>query len=304
MTSLPKKCNHCKDPDGEDIFPYYGLPPHNHHYVNDKLVLGSTEFLEEKYYPFNFCPDEDGLGTYTCCIHCESPTIDSRIINLLRSPDDPAFIKDFLDWQESDENNKVVRLNLLNRKGYTPYCSSPICTLDQPRTIRKANQFVCGCGFRTNYDWKFNNAYRSKWNDYKIDEQVFYFENHDLRLYRIVSPVYIQDGIEMVAIQLADQTHPKDDGLGGKLEYYYQFIHQMDLNKTWHVKADELRYPTDEELITRLRSYPMIVNEFNWMHQFGYDISSEHTEEKPKPVDRNKTGKISKTTSMLMGRLK
>ncbi len=65
-------CEHCTDPDGERIFPYYGLAPHEHLYVNGRVVLGSTVFDSKETWPKNFMPDEDDdyAGTYTHCLKC------------------------------------------------------------------------------------------------------------------------------------------------------------------------------------------------------------------------------------------
>jgi hypothetical protein len=66
MNEINQICEYCDDGNGESVFPYYGLAPHTH----KTGIIGTTEFTGE--IPENFCPDfeDEGLGTYTHCLHC------------------------------------------------------------------------------------------------------------------------------------------------------------------------------------------------------------------------------------------
>lgn len=58
----------------------------------------------------------------------------------------------------------IVRDNLMNEKGYSPYCGSMgPCAL--PRTHFDGEQFFCKhCGWRSGFPEKFINEYKKKWN--------------------------------------------------------------------------------------------------------------------------------------------
>ena len=67
-----KGCEHCLDPDGDNVYPYYGLRPHGHDLSKTGSFIGSTVF-DDGPLPDNFEPDKetDGqCGTYTHCPHC------------------------------------------------------------------------------------------------------------------------------------------------------------------------------------------------------------------------------------------
>ncbi len=66
-------CKHCTAPNGDVVYPYYGLAPHVH-----TQRLGGTEFTGEV--PENFEPDPDapGLGTYYCP-NCKERASDGRL---------------------------------------------------------------------------------------------------------------------------------------------------------------------------------------------------------------------------------
>lgn len=57
----------------------------------------------------------------------------------------------------------VVRDNLMNTNGYSPYCGNVKCRL-MPRTNFDGQQFVCKCcNWRSGFDEEFIKAYREKW---------------------------------------------------------------------------------------------------------------------------------------------
>lgn len=60
----------------------------------------------------------------------------------------------------------IVRENLMNEKGYTPYCGShvPICC-SNPRTFFQHDQFHCPeCGWTSQFPSYFIERYKQKWN--------------------------------------------------------------------------------------------------------------------------------------------
>lgn len=58
----------------------------------------------------------------------------------------------------------IVRDNLMNERGYTPYCGAEKCDLHWPRTRFNGSQFACRCGFETTFEPEFIAAYKAKWN--------------------------------------------------------------------------------------------------------------------------------------------
>ena len=57
----------------------------------------------------------------------------------------------------------VVRDNLMNEKGYSPYCGA-MCKW-MPRTYFDGEQFVCpDCGWRSEFPADFIATYKKKWN--------------------------------------------------------------------------------------------------------------------------------------------
>lgn len=57
----------------------------------------------------------------------------------------------------------VVRDNLMNRKGYTPYCGGEQCST-MPRTSWDGGQFKCAhCGWRSAFPFDFLKEYRAHW---------------------------------------------------------------------------------------------------------------------------------------------
>jgi hypothetical protein len=56
----------------------------------------------------------------------------------------------------------IVRENLMNRPGYTPYCGARACRLQMPRTEFDGEQFKCGCGWRSGFDAAFIEQYKQR----------------------------------------------------------------------------------------------------------------------------------------------
>jgi predicted RNA-binding Zn-ribbon protein involved in translation (DUF1610 family) len=65
--------------------------------------------------------------------------------------------------------NQIVRNNLMNEKGYTPYCGNNISIWSEggcrnPRTYFNGNQFVCPfCGWVSVFPDEFIKRYKEKW---------------------------------------------------------------------------------------------------------------------------------------------
>ena len=58
----------------------------------------------------------------------------------------------------------VVRNNLMREKHYTPYCGAESCTYGGPRSRWVQGQFMCPCGWTSDFDADFIKEYRKKWN--------------------------------------------------------------------------------------------------------------------------------------------
>ena len=54
----------------------------------------------------------------------------------------------------------TVRQNIIKDKNYTPYCGNVNCRHNMPRTVFKAGQFECRCGWRSEFEAEFINEYR------------------------------------------------------------------------------------------------------------------------------------------------
>ncbi len=63
-----------------------------------------------------------------------------------------------------NQKNTIVRTNLLEKQGYTPYCGSNNCRHNYPRTKWTGEQFKCPCGFITQFPKEFIESYIKKWN--------------------------------------------------------------------------------------------------------------------------------------------
>lgn len=57
----------------------------------------------------------------------------------------------------------IVRDNLMKREGYKPFCGNDKCTLHWPRTEFNGKQFVCKCGWSSNYETSFIETYKKVW---------------------------------------------------------------------------------------------------------------------------------------------
>lgn len=59
----------------------------------------------------------------------------------------------------------IVRQNLMDKLGYTPFCGSPTCNLHSPRTTwdMGKKQFTCGCGWVSEFPDEFIERYLQRW---------------------------------------------------------------------------------------------------------------------------------------------
>ncbi len=57
----------------------------------------------------------------------------------------------------------IVRENLMNEAGYTPYCGNETCKARWPRTKFNGKQFQCCCGWTSRFEIKFIEEYKAKW---------------------------------------------------------------------------------------------------------------------------------------------
>lgn len=58
----------------------------------------------------------------------------------------------------------IVRRNLMERKGYAPYCGS-VDKCSMPRARFNGNQFECPCcGWESSFESSFIAEYKAKWN--------------------------------------------------------------------------------------------------------------------------------------------
>jgi len=71
----------------------------------------------------------------------------------------------------------IVRGNLMTEKGYTPYCGGAACGFRWPRLTWDGEQFICRCGYRTEFPEDFIKAYKEKWGlDKRTPETEVVFE--------------------------------------------------------------------------------------------------------------------------------
>lgn len=56
----------------------------------------------------------------------------------------------------------IVRRNLMEREGYSPYCGGEC--LQMPRTQFDGQQFKCSCGWRSEFPSDFIHKYKEKWS--------------------------------------------------------------------------------------------------------------------------------------------
>ncbi len=60
----------------------------------------------------------------------------------------------------------LIRDNLMNREGYSPYCGNDKCYYHWPRTTFDGEQFKCKCGWRSGFDTEFIDQYKAKWHNH------------------------------------------------------------------------------------------------------------------------------------------
>jgi hypothetical protein len=68
----------------------------------------------------------------------------------------------------------IVRENLMNERGYTPYCGNDKqCAGWWPRSYFTGEQFRCGsCGWESRFEPEFIAAYKARWGaDGKSDSR-------------------------------------------------------------------------------------------------------------------------------------
>jgi predicted RNA-binding Zn-ribbon protein involved in translation (DUF1610 family) len=71
---------------------------------------------------------------------------------------------------DNEGNLSIVRTNLMNQQGYSPYCGNNIARdaiggCNNPRTKFNGQQFVCpNCGYVTEFPSDFIARYKAKWN--------------------------------------------------------------------------------------------------------------------------------------------
>jgi len=57
----------------------------------------------------------------------------------------------------------IVRRNLMEQQGYSPYCGADRCRHTWPRTSFDGEQFKCRCGWRSGFEPEFIAEYKAKW---------------------------------------------------------------------------------------------------------------------------------------------
>lgn len=57
----------------------------------------------------------------------------------------------------------LIQNNLMTQAGYSPYCGAERCLYSWPRTRFNGEQFVCRCGWKSNFEMKFIQEYKAKW---------------------------------------------------------------------------------------------------------------------------------------------
>ena len=57
----------------------------------------------------------------------------------------------------------LIRNNLMKEPGYSPYCGSDNCRVGLRRTKFDGEQFVCQCGWRSQFPADFIAEYKAKW---------------------------------------------------------------------------------------------------------------------------------------------
>jgi hypothetical protein len=68
------------------------------------------------------------------------------------------------------KEDSIVRNNLMEREGYSPYCGNDTVNCPWPRTHFDGEQFICKhCGWRSSFPEDFMERYKAKW---KIKESA------------------------------------------------------------------------------------------------------------------------------------
>ena len=57
----------------------------------------------------------------------------------------------------------LIKRNLMEQQGYSPYCGAERCYLTWPRTLFDGKQFTCRCGGRSGFEPEFIAEYKTKW---------------------------------------------------------------------------------------------------------------------------------------------
>jgi hypothetical protein len=56
----------------------------------------------------------------------------------------------------------IVRRNLMEQPGYTPYCGAENCLWSWPRTRFDGSQFACACGWKSSFEAEFIEQYKQR----------------------------------------------------------------------------------------------------------------------------------------------
>jgi hypothetical protein len=62
-----------------------------------------------------------------------------------------------------EKEMSIVRDNLMQRQGYSPYCGNMDCRYGMPRSHFIGGQFKCGCGWKSSFEPEFIEAFLAKW---------------------------------------------------------------------------------------------------------------------------------------------
>ena len=88
--SEKKCCQYCDDGNGDSIYPYYGVAPHN---CNGWDSIGTATELPRSDWPSNFRPDPEatkgtgqypGAGVYTHCMECGAKAYDDKDLTFIQ----------------------------------------------------------------------------------------------------------------------------------------------------------------------------------------------------------------------------
>jgi len=73
-------------------------------------------------------------------------------------------LKEMSMENEGIKKMSIVRKNLMEKRGYTPYCGDSIGECSLPRTYFNGEQFVCRrCGWVSDFPTEFIQQYKNKW---------------------------------------------------------------------------------------------------------------------------------------------